>query len=139
MNTIKVILAFLELGLALKFLSVADLTSGWGILSRDLFIGIWIVLALALGLYMLGVIRFPHDPKRPNITWIRRVIAVLSFMFVAYLACGFWGAPLKEISAFLPPKTSIEEFHDFDEGMEYAAEKEASCIYRFYWLWLCKL
>ncbi len=122
MNSIKVTLAFVELALALKFLSVADLTSGWGILSRNLFIALWVVFAAGLGLYMLGVIRFPHDSKNAYIGWVRRALAVTSFLFVAYLSCGFWGAPLKEISAFLPPKGSLQEFHDFDEGMKYAAE-----------------
>lgn len=124
MNVIKVILAFIELGLALKFLSVADLTSGWGILSRELFIGIWIVLTAALGLYLLGLIRFPHDSKHQNINWIRRILAVCSFMFVAYLSCGYWGAPLKEISAFLPPQETKQVFHDYNEGMEYAAQNK---------------
>lgn len=123
MNVIKVILAFLELGLALKFLSVADLTSGWGILSRELFIGIWIALSVALGLYFLGLIRFPHDSKNQNINWFRRILAVISFMFVAYLSCGYWGAPLKEISAFLPPMENTQVFHDYEEGLEYAEEK----------------
>lgn len=124
MNVIKVILAFVELALAFKFLSVADMTMGWGILNRQLFISIWLVLSLGLGLYLLGFIRFPHDSKNHNIGWPRRILAVLSFMFVAYLSCGFWGAPLKEISAFLPPQENKHVFHDYNEGMEYAKKNK---------------
>ncbi len=124
MNTVKVVLAFLELGFALKFFSVADLSYGWGLLSRDLFISIWIVLAIALGLYLLGLIRFPHDSKSQSIGWVRRIFAIASFLFVGYLACGFWGAPLKEISAFLPPNETKNVYYDYDEGMAFAAKNE---------------
>jgi thiol:disulfide interchange protein DsbD len=120
LNTVKVGLAFVELALALKFLSVADLTSGWNILSRNLFISLWIVFALGFGFYMLGFIRFPHDGKGQHITWLRRILAVFAFLIVAYLACGFWGAPLKGISAFLPPVQNKQVFHDYDEGMTFA-------------------
>lgn len=124
MNNIKVVLAFLELAFALKFFSVADLTYGWGLLTRNVFITIWIVLAIALSLYLLGIIRFPHDSKNQRINWIRRFLAILSFLFVGYLSCGFWGAPLKEISAFLPPQESKNVYHDYDEGMAFAAKNK---------------
>jgi thiol:disulfide interchange protein DsbD len=120
MNMIKVSLAFLELALALKFLSVADLTSGWGILPRNLFIALWIVIFLGWALYMLGIIRFPHDSKGQSISTLRKISAGLILLFVIYLARGFWGAPLKDISAFLPPQETSEVFHDYDEGMQYA-------------------
>jgi len=120
LNTVKVGLAFVELALALKFLSVADLTSGWNILSRNLFIALWIIFALGFGFYMLGFIHFPHDPKEQRISWLRRILAVFAFLIVAYLACGFWGAPLKGISAFLPPVQNKQVFHNYDEGMKFA-------------------
>lgn len=124
LNIVKVALAFVELALALKFLSVADMTSGWNILSRNLFISLWIVFATGFGAYMLGLIRFPHDSKNQHINWIRRILALVAFSFVAYLACGFWGTPLKEISAFLPPMENKQEFHDFDKGMAYAQRNQ---------------
>jgi len=124
LNTVKVVLAFVELAFALKFFSVADMSYGWGLLSRNLFIGLWITFSLALGLYLLGLIRFPHDSKNQSISWIRRILAVVSFLFVAYLSCGFWGTPLKEISAFLPPVESKNVFHDYDEGMAFAAKNK---------------
>ncbi len=120
MNMIKVSLAFLELALALKFLSVADLTYGWGILPRNLFIAIWIGIFFCWALYMLGIIRFPHDSKRQSIGILRKISAGLILLFVIYLAQGFWGAPLKNISAFLPPQETNEVFHDYDQGMKYA-------------------
>jgi len=120
LNRIKVSLAFLELGFALKFLSTADLTQGWGILPRPLFIGIWIVLALGWALYMFGLIRFPHDSKTETVGWGRRLIAVASIAFAVYLSTGFWGAPLKAVSAFLPPMPTVH-FHDYNDGMKEAA------------------
>ncbi len=124
MNNVKVVLAFLELGFALKFFSVADLTYGWGLLTRNVFISIWIVLSVALALYLLGYIRFPHDSKNQHINWVRRLLAVAAFVFVGYLSCGFWGTPLKEISAFLPPQETHNQFTDYDEGMAFATEKK---------------
>ncbi len=122
MNMIKVSLAFLELALALKFFSVADLTSGWGILPRNLFIALWIVIFLGWALYMLGLIRFPHDSKGQSVGTLRKISAGLILLFVIYLAQGFWGAPLKNVSAFLPPQKTNEVFHDYDEGMQYASK-----------------
>lgn len=122
LNTVKVFLAFLELALALKFLSVADLTKNWGILPRELFIAIWILLAIALGLYMFGIIRFPHDSKKDKIGWGRRLIAILSFLSAIYLSTGYFGNPLKAVSAFLPPMENTAVFHDYERGMSYAAE-----------------
>ncbi len=106
MGTLKVILGFVELAFALKFFSVPDQTYHWGLLSRELYLGIWIVLFALLGLYFLGVIKFPiNDGEKPKITWKRITAAVASFLFVAYMISGFFGAPLNILSGWLPPKT----------------------------------
>lgn len=106
MGTLKVILGFVELAFALKFFSVPDQTYHWGLLSRELYLGIWIVLFALLGLYFLGVIKFPiNDGEKPKITWKRISAAVGSFIFVAYMVSGFFGAPLEILSGWLPPKT----------------------------------
>ncbi|MDR1679082.1 MAG: thioredoxin family protein [Prevotellaceae bacterium] len=123
LNEVKVSLAFLELGLALKFLSVADLTMGWGILPRPLFIGLWAAFALGYGLYMLGFIRFPHDSRRRPFNALRIALAAAAFLFTGYLITGFFGKPLKAVSAFLPPMENTRIFNDYDEGMRYAREK----------------
>lgn len=106
MGTLKVILGFVELAFALKFFSVPDQTYHWGLLSREIYLGIWIVLFALLGLYFLGVIKFPiNDGEKPKITWKRITAAVASFLFVAYMISGFFGAPLNILSGWLPPKT----------------------------------
>lgn len=131
MNTVKVVLGFIELILSLKFLSVADLAYGWGILDREVFISIWIVLFVLLGMYLLGKLRFSHDAENSHTSVGGFFLAVCSFSFAVYLLPGLWGAPLKSISAFAPPlKTQdfnlyggeFKEFDDYDQGMAYAAE-----------------
>ena len=113
MGTLKVILGFVELAFALKFFSVPDQTYHWGLLSRELYLGIWIVLFALLGLYFLGVIKFPiNDDEKPKITWKRITAAVASFLFVAYMISGFFGAPLNILSGWLPPKTEKIEHID---------------------------
>ena len=113
MGTLKVILGFVELAFALKFFSVPDQTYHWGLLSRELYLGIWIVLFTLLGLYFLGVIKFPiNDGEKPKITWKRITAAVASFLFVAYMISGFFGAPLNILSGWLPPKTEKIEHID---------------------------
>lgn len=109
-NAVKVTLGFLELGLAMKFLSNADLAKGWRLLDREIFIAIWIVLAILLGLYLLGKLRFSHDddlPKNmfgiPYVSIPRLLLAITAFSFATYMLPGMWGAPLKAISAFVPP------------------------------------
>ncbi len=110
MGTLKVILGFVELAFALKFFSVPDQTYHWGLLSRELYLGIWIILFILLGLYLLGVIKFPiNDGEKPKITWQRITSAVVSFLFVAYMISGFFGAPLNILSGWLPPKTYTTE------------------------------
>jgi len=103
LNTIKVLLGFVELALALKFISMADLAAGWGILPRDLFIAIWIVIVVMAGLYILGKIKFAHDNDLSYVSIPRLLFATALFSFALYLLPGMWGAPLKPLSGYLPP------------------------------------
>ena len=110
LNAVKVTLGFLELALALKFLSNADLAKGWRLLDREIFIAAWIVLFSLLGLYLLGKIKFRHDDELPKndfgfpfLTVTRLSFAIAAFVFSVYMIPGLWGAPLKGISAFVPP------------------------------------
>ncbi|CAN5367775.1 thioredoxin family protein [soil metagenome] len=110
LNAVKVVLGFLELALALKFLSNADLAMGWRLLDREVFLSLWIVIFGLLGLYLLGFIKFHHDdelPKNdfdlPYLSVTRLFFAIASFAFMVYMIPGLWGAPLKGISAFVPP------------------------------------
>ncbi len=142
MNTFKVTLAFLELALSLKFLSVADLAYGWHILDREVFVALWIVIFALLGLYLLGLISFPHDDEDHKKTSVTRFfLATISLSFAMYMVPGLWGAPLRAISAFAPPMSTQDwvctgngsatgahsvngqiTFTDYDEGMAYARE-----------------
>lgn len=140
LNSVKVVLGFLELALALKFLSVADLCAGWGILDREVFLVLWIVIFAMLGLYLLGKIKFSHDSDFNYVSVPRLFMAIVSFAFVMYLIPGLWGAPLKSVSAFVPPlKTQdfnlygggFKEFDDYDEGMRYAAEHNMPVLVDF--------
>lgn len=106
LNSVKVVLGFLELALAFKFLSIADLVYHWGILDRDIFLVIWIVIFGALGLYLLGKIRLPHDSPLEFISVPRLLLALVTFMFVVYMIPGLWGAPLKYLSGYLPPMST---------------------------------
>jgi thiol:disulfide interchange protein len=110
LNTVKVVLGFIELALGMKFLSVADQTYHWGLLDRDTYIALWIVIFFMLGMYLLGKLKFTHDSDLPHIKVPRLLIAIITFAFVVYLVPGMWGAPLKALSGYLPPKSS----HDFD-------------------------
>lgn len=132
LNTVKVVLGFIELALSLKFLSVADLAYGWRILDRETFIALWIAIFGVMGLYLLGMFRFKSDgePKSPGIGVMRFFLALVSLSFTAYLVPGLWGAPLKATSAFVPPLYTQDfnlyggeqvEYADFDEGMKAAA------------------
>ena len=132
LNMVKVVLGFCELALSLKFLSVADLAYGWGLLDREVFLSLWIVIFLCLGLYLLGFIRLPHDDDaQPSdrISVSRLSLAMLSWAFALYMVPGLWGAPCKAISAFAPPMStqdfrlgepSLTVCHDYDEGMAEA-------------------
>ncbi|MBL7970978.1 MAG: thioredoxin family protein [Prolixibacteraceae bacterium] len=110
LNSVKVVLGFLELALGLKFLSVADQTYHWGILDREVYLAIWIVIFVLLGFYLLGKLKFSHDSDVKFVSVPRLLLAILSFTFVVYLVPGMFGAPLKAISGYLPPQTT----HDFD-------------------------
>ncbi len=110
LNSVKVVLGFLELALAFKFLSIADQVYHWHILDREVYIAIWIVIFALLGLYLLGKLRLPHDSPLEYIGVPRLMLAMLTFVFVVYLIPGMWGAPLKALSGYLPPMSS----HDFD-------------------------
>lgn len=110
MNSIKVVLGFLELALALKFLSVADLAYHWGILDREVFIALWIAIFGLMGLYLIGKVKLKSDDDSPKISVSRLVLAVATFAFVIHLIPGLWGAPLKSLSGFLPPMST----HNFN-------------------------
>ncbi len=141
LNSVKVVLGFLELALSLKFLSVADLAYGWGILDREVFVSLWIVLFVLLGFYLLGKIRFSHDSPVDHVSVPRFFLATVSLSFAVYLVPGLWGAPLKGISAFAPPLYTqdfnlyeggqFEHFEDYDKGMEYAAKNNLPVLMDF--------
>lgn len=110
LNSVKVVLGFIELALGLKFLSVADQTYHWGILDREVYLAFWIVIFTLMGFYLLGKIKFAHDSNMPHIKVPRLILAIITFTFVVYLIPGMFGAPLKALSGYLPPSTT----HDFD-------------------------
>lgn len=130
LGSVKVVLAFLELALALKFLSVADLAYGWGILDREVFIVLWVVIFFLLGLYLLGKINFSHDVPSDKTSIPGLFLGIISMAFALYMIPGLWGAPLRAISAFAPPMTTQDfnlyeggvhaKFDDYETGMEYA-------------------
>ena len=129
MTSFKVVLAFLELALSLKFLSVADLAYGWGILPRWLFLVIWIGCFAGIGIYLLWHIRAVSTTRR-----IIRILCILpSFAFAAYLVPGLWGEPVKAVSAFAPPMEieGREVFHDYEEGLAYARQTGKPVIIDF--------
>lgn len=151
MNVVKVSLGFLELAFALKFLSVADLANRWGILDREVFLSLWIVLFALLGAYLIGWIRFPHDEDEydeegnviasPRTSVPRFFMALVSFAFAIYMVPGLWGAPCKAVSAFAPPMTTQDfnlsaneveaHFTDFEEGMAYAKKHKKPVMIDF--------
>ncbi len=107
LNSVKVVLGFIEVALGLKFLSVADQTYHWGILDREVYLAIWIVVFTLLGLYLLGKIRFEHDDEPVEKLSVPRLsLVILVFSFVVYLIPGMWGAPLKALSGYMPPITT---------------------------------
>ena len=132
MNSVKVVLAFIELALALKFLSIADLAYGWHILDREVFLSLWIVIFILLGLYLLGKLRFPHDSPQEKTPIPALFLAIVSLSFAVYMMPGLIGAPLRAISAFAPPlktqdlnlyKNEVHaQFDDYETGMAYARQ-----------------
>ncbi|MFT6383986.1 MAG: thiol:disulfide interchange protein DsbD [Bacteroidia bacterium] len=110
LNSVKVVLGFLELALGLKFLSVADQTYHWGLLDREIYIGLWIVIFTLMGLYLLGKLKFSHDSDLPFLRVPRLMFAIATFTFVVYLIPGLIGAPLKALAGYMPPMST----HDFN-------------------------
>ena len=103
LNSVKVVLGFIEVALGMKFLSVADQTYHWGLLDREIYLAVWIVTFSLLGLYLLGKIKFAHDSDMPYLGVGRLALAIVTFSLVVYLVPGMWGAPLKGLSGYLPP------------------------------------
>lgn len=132
MNTVKVTLGFIELAFSLKFLSVADLAYGWGILDRETFLALWIAIFLLLGLYLIGVLHFRSDGPNPKPQPVLSImLGLVSIAFAIYMVPGLWGAPCKAVSAFAPPMYTQDfnlnkaqevraKFNSYDEGMAYA-------------------
>lgn len=141
LNSVKVVLGFLELALALKFLSVADLAYGWRILDREVFLVLWIVIFVLLGIYLLGKLKLPHDSDLKHVSVPRLFLAIISFAFAIYMVPGLWGAPLKAISAFSPPLFTQDfnlyegevhaKFDDYEMGMEYARKNNKPVLIDF--------
>ena len=141
LNSVKVVLGFLELALALKFLSVADLAYGWRLLDREVFIVLWIAIFALLGFYLLGKIKFSHDSDLKYVSVPRLFMSIISFAFAIYMIPGLWGAPLKAISAFAPPLYTQDfnlydsevhaAFDDYELGMEYARKNNKPVMIDF--------
>lgn len=141
LNSVKVVLGFFELALALKFLSVADMTNKWGILDREVFLVLWIIIFALLGIYLLGKLRFAHDSELKHVSVPRLFMAIVSLSFAVYMIPGLWGAPLKAISAFAPLPSTQDfslyqggvhaQFDDYDQGMAYAQKNNKPVIIDF--------
>lgn len=141
LNSVKVVLGFIVLAVSMKFLSVADLSNGWGILNRDIFLVLWIVIFGILGSYLLGKLKFHGDSEVPHVTIPRLFLSLFSFAFALYLVPGLWGAPLKPISSILPP-LSTQDFKlnevslntvytDYETGMAVAAQTGKPALVSF--------
>lgn len=141
LNSVKVTLGFVVLAVSLKFLSVADLSNGWGILNREIFLVLWIVIFSLLGFYLLGKLRLHGDSDLPHITIPRLLLSIFSFAFALYLVPGLWGAPLKPVSSILPPLstqdfklneiTLNEVYTDYETGMAAAAQANKPALVAF--------
>lgn len=106
LNSVKVVLGFLELALALKFLSIADQVYHWNLLDREVYLAFWIVIFALIGFYLLGKVRLPHDSETKTVSVPRLLLAIVTFAFVVYMIPGLWGAPLKALAGYLPPETT---------------------------------
>ena len=141
LNSVKVVLGFIVLAVSLKFLSVADLSSGWGLLNRDIFLSLWIVIFAMMGFYLLGKIKFKGDSDLTHVSLTRVFLAMLSFAFAIYMVPGLWGAPLKPISSIVPPLSTQDfklghdpmnqVFDDYETGMAYAAQTGKPVLLEF--------
>jgi thiol:disulfide interchange protein len=135
LNTVKVVLGFLEIAFALKFLSNVDLAYHWNWFDREIFLSLWIALGVLLGLYLLGKIRFSHDSVMDYVSVPRFFLSVIVFAFVFYMIPGLWGAPLKSISAFLPPMATqdfdLSQTPDGSNNSNGAAIKQSSFVKKY--------
>jgi len=135
LNTVKVVLGFLEIAFALKFLSNVDLAYHWNWFDREIFLSIWIALGVLLGLYLLGKIRFSHDSVTDYVSVPCFFLSVIVFAFVFYMIPGLWGAPLKSISAFLPPMATqdfdLSQIPDGGNNPNGAAPKQSSLVKKY--------
>ncbi len=149
MNVIKVTLGFIEIALALKFISIADLTMGWKIMPYELFVGLWVLIALAMAAYFFGLIRFPLDPPKQKLSLTRKILGVLMLAFAIYFASGFRVSERSGtfitpnmLSGLAPPAghsyifpkhcpLNINCFHDFEEGLAYAKEQNKPILLDF--------
>lgn len=108
LNSVKVVLGFIELALGLKFLSIADQTYHWGLLDREVYLALWIVIFTLMGFYLLGKLKFAHDSDMKFVPVKRLFLAICTFSFVIYMVPGMWGAPLKALSGYLPPMSTMD-------------------------------
>ena len=136
LNSVKVVLGFLELALALKFLSVADQVYHWGLLDREIYLALWVVIFALLGFYLLGKIRLPHDSPLESVSVPRLLLAIVTFSFVVYLIPGLFGAPLKALAGYLPPmhthdfnvpRLLAEQVESQSGSVTLAADEQAGC------------
>ena len=124
LNTVKVVMGFIEVALGFKFLSMADQTYHWGLLDREIYLAIWIVVFTLLGFYLLGKLKFAHDEDVPHISVTRLSLAIVVFSFVVYMVPGMWGAPLSGLSGYLPP-ISTQDYVLAPGGTSHATVSEA--------------
>lgn len=126
LNSVKVVLGFIEVAFAFKFLSTADVVYHWGILDREIYLSIWIVVAILLGMYLLGKIKFSHDSDVPHVGVARFTLAMSSFVFAVYMVPGLFGAPLKALSGLLPPMST----QDFVLGANTGGSADHNAVSR---------
>lgn len=142
MNTIKIVLGFIELAFALKFFSVADLAYGWGLFDREVFLALWIIIFGMLGLYLIGKLKFPSDQGNTDAMPVPCIVlGMISLAFTVYLIPGLWGAPCKAVSAFAPPINTQDfnlyhnevepKFKDYEQGMAAAAAEGKPVVVDF--------
>ena len=131
LNSVKVVIGFVEVALGLKFLSVADQVYHWGILDREVYLAIWIVVFTLMGFYLLGKLKFAHDSEVKHVNVTRLALAIATFSFVVYLIPGMWGAPLSKLSGYLPPITT-QDFVLGGEGVATATPATTTSTTRKY-------
>ena len=122
MNSVKVVLGFIEVALGFKFLMTADQAYGWGLLDREVYLGIWIVCFTLLGFYLLGKIRFKGEKEVKELSVFRLVLIIIDFTFVIYMIPGMWGAPLKALSGYLPPQQTLD--FNLDRTIKYVESQQ---------------